>query len=413
MPAPILFACAAVFVAGPIAAEFSASAPFVAAAGANAVLELSPIGTVAATLAPVGLGAPGDLAFAPDGHLYVAATGADVVVELAPGGAVVRQIGAGAGLTDPAGLAFGPDGDLYVTSADQDLVFRFDRAGDLVDSFGDGGLDQPAGIVFGPDGNLFVSAFAADRVLEFTPGGQFVRALGEGSALDGPSGIALSPTGLLVVASAENGRLIAFDQAGVAAQVIGLGSGLSQPVGVAFGPDQLLYVSDRGSGAVRTFSSSGALQGTLASGIDEPTAVAFGPSRLKVQLKGSAVPAGSAKVAIVETAQLTLVPGSRLALLAFAEDTGPEGLAAEFGSAWLVCSGFSAALADISTKRSLQAHGVREVAGSSVVTSLSLALKGSLDAANRLAVTSATGTLLHSGTDLAISLSVKSTKVLK
>ncbi|PYJ94924.1 MAG: hypothetical protein DME23_24645 [Verrucomicrobia bacterium] len=145
-------------------------------------------------------GAPGDLAFGREGHLYIADAKLGIVRYNGKTGEFMDTfVSAGsAGVSGYFGFIFGPDGNLYVRSHDSNAVVRFDgNSGAFLDYFvapGSGGLKSPGGLAFGPDGNLYVSSSDTDRILRYDGHtGAFLDVFATDAAMTNPANLVFTP----------------------------------------------------------------------------------------------------------------------------------------------------------------------------------------------------------------------------
>jgi glucose/arabinose dehydrogenase len=149
-------------------------------AGANALLNVAPNGTISTVTTfaqrDIGGGFPSDavptgLAVGPDGNYYVGQlTGfpftpnAAQIYRVQPNGATSVFAG---GFTQVSSLAFGGDGSLYVLELDANGLLNPGDAGALTriapngdrETFFTEGLVNPTGLAIGPDGAFYVSNF--------------------------------------------------------------------------------------------------------------------------------------------------------------------------------------------------------------------------------------------------------------
>jgi glucose/arabinose dehydrogenase len=156
---------------------------------------------------------PFDLALGPDGSLYVAEAGANAVLAVTPGGET-RVAAVWRDNPVPTGVAFSPSGQLHVSHLSG---APFARGSARVDRVSGGtpevavpGLTMGVDLAFGPDGSLYVLEMSQEfvtspppprrlensgRVLRVTPGGTEVVADG----LNFPTKLAFGPDGALYV----------------------------------------------------------------------------------------------------------------------------------------------------------------------------------------------------------------------
>jgi sugar lactone lactonase YvrE len=193
---------------------------------------------------------PRGVAFRPDGGIEVADTFAHRVSVTDPDGTVTGVFGrisklngfAAPGsdtsnqLLVPSGVAFDTQGGSWVADTFNNRLVRFDNAGNVVASTGDGALSRPRGVAAAPDGTVF----ATDS------GGRLVRVAPDGgmstvrTGLNRPAAVAVTPQGTAIVASA---RIVLDDATGKRiappdAQY------WDAPQGLAVAPDGTLYVAE-------------------------------------------------------------------------------------------------------------------------------------------------------------------------
>ena len=121
------------------------------------------------TLAP-DLGAPHDLAVAPDGTVYVVETHRHRVGRVAPDGTVTRLVN----LRAPTAIELAPDGSVLVAGADRIVRFRPGQPSRKVVA----GLDTVTGLALAPDGMLYAARFDRGDVVRIDRSGRvttFVR----------------------------------------------------------------------------------------------------------------------------------------------------------------------------------------------------------------------------------------------
>jgi len=175
------------------------------------------------------------------------------------------------------GMAFGDSGELYVSDYGSNRIFVFDREGQFVRAFGEGGQGEgqffgPCGLCFTADGNLVVADCDNHRVQIVRGDGTFVRELGGYGRWEGclcrPMEVDVGPDGSIAVLDHDNVRVQVFDGEGRFVRRIGSeGVGPGQfmcPKGVAVGPGGEIIVTDCGRedvqlATVQVFSGEGEL----------------------------------------------------------------------------------------------------------------------------------------------------------
>jgi|SoiMethySBSTD1v2_1073268.scaffolds.fasta_scaffold546792_2 DNA-binding beta-propeller fold protein YncE len=199
-----------------------------------------------------GLDGPTGLQFGEDGRLYVASFNTDSIIRYdgTTGAYVSTFVPAGrGGLNGPdAGMTFGPDGHLYVPSYWNHKVIRFDgTSGALIGDFvtaGAGGLTNPRTLRFRSDGLLYVSSEGSDEILRFDRGGNLVDSF---VSITAPTGFVISPyDGDVYVANITRSTVAEFD--GTTGQKVKTlvkagDGGLDGPVFVSWRVDPDLHTS--------------------------------------------------------------------------------------------------------------------------------------------------------------------------
>ncbi len=241
---------------------------FVLDTGNNRVLELGTDGSVAQTIATQPpLRRP--MALATDGsNLYVADSGAARVVVFAADGHQLRAFPVGGvwGAALPArpiGIAVAGNGDVLVSDAANHRVLRYDAAGQLLWSAGNGrraagdaGFNTPAGLALDAAGNVYAVDILNGRVVKLAPDGAYVGQFGHlgdtAGALARPKDVAVDAAGNVYVSDGLLAAVQVFGPGGEYRGFIGLkdpsdrGSGalFRSPAGLAIS-GSALYVVDR------------------------------------------------------------------------------------------------------------------------------------------------------------------------
>jgi DNA-binding beta-propeller fold protein YncE len=166
----------------------------------------------------------------------------------------------------PHGATVDRDGNLWVTDARGDKgkgnqVFKFSPDGAVLLTLGKAGMsgsgpdlfDQPTDVVVAPNGDIFVTDShrngTNNRVVKFTSDGRYVKEWGrKGSGrgeMSEPHTIAMDSRGRLFVGDRENNRIQIFDQEG---NYLDEWRQFGRPSGIYITPDDTIYVADSESG---------------------------------------------------------------------------------------------------------------------------------------------------------------------
>jgi sugar lactone lactonase YvrE len=211
---------------------------------------------------------------APDGTLYVihrcfanscAGRSEAPILKYDAAGKLLKSWGEGMFIF-PHGATVDRDGNLWVTDARGEngkghQVFKFSPEGKVLMTLGRAGVsgsgpelfDQPTDVIVAPNGDIFVTDSHRNgknnRVVRFTKNGTFVKEWGKkGSGrgeLSEPHTIAMDSRGRLFVGDRENNRIQIFDQDG---GYIAEWRQFGRPSGIAIAKDDTIYVADSESG---------------------------------------------------------------------------------------------------------------------------------------------------------------------
>src|SRR5258705_3110912 len=211
---------------------------------------------------------------APDGTLYVvhrcfanscAGRSEAPILKYDAAGKLLKSWGEGMFIF-PHGATVDRDGNLWVTDARGEngkghQVFKFSPEGKVLMTLGRAGVsgsgpelfDQPTDVLVAPNGDVFVTDSHRNgknnRVVRFTKDGTFVKEWGtKGSGrgqLSEPHTIAMDSRGRLFVGDRENNRIQIFDQDG---GYIAEWRQFGRPSGIAIAKDDTIYVADSESG---------------------------------------------------------------------------------------------------------------------------------------------------------------------
>ena len=161
----------------------------------------------------------------------------------------------------PHGLTIDHEDNLWLTDVGLHQVFKFDRAGNLLMTWGERGVagddsnhfNMPTDVAVAPDGSFYVSdGYRNSRVIKFSSEGEYITSWGsygaEPGQFDVPHSIALDSQGRVYVADRGNARLQIFDSNG---QFIAewKGNSLGRPWAVRISPAGNLFIVDGGDQA--------------------------------------------------------------------------------------------------------------------------------------------------------------------
>jgi len=131
------------------------------------------------------------------GNVWVANAGGNSVVKLSPTGRFIDNFSpAGARFSRPYGLAISAKGDVWITNSADASVTQLDSAGDLIANRSPAGalIDQPYGIEFDAADNVWIANYAGNRVSELLASDHYESGLNfapAGANLNGPVSIGI------------------------------------------------------------------------------------------------------------------------------------------------------------------------------------------------------------------------------
>jgi len=211
---------------------------------------------------------------APDGSIYVihrcfanscAGRTEAPILKYDPAGTLLKTWGEGM-FVFPHGATVDGDGNLWVTDARGEAgkghqVFKFSPDGKVLMTLGKAGVsgagaglfDQPTDVVIAPSGDIFVTDSHRNgknnRVVRFRKDGTFVKEWGKKGTGPGeisePHTIALDSRGRVFVGDRENNRIQIFDQDGT---FLDQWRQFGRPSGISITRDDTIYVTDSESG---------------------------------------------------------------------------------------------------------------------------------------------------------------------
>ena len=203
------------------------------------------------------------------GRIYVADTGRQSVFifdEIKGEFTLWNESSLNVPFLSPIGLVVVND-QLLVTDSEQAKVFRFNMAGELIDSIGDGVLMRPTGIAYDKQGaRIYVADTENNDIKVFDLHGELIEVIGNTGVRAGefnkPTFLAFR-NGRLYVADSFNARIQVIDDLGDNIQSIGqrglyIGN-FSRPKGVATDSDGNIYVAESYYDHVLIFNPQGEL----------------------------------------------------------------------------------------------------------------------------------------------------------
>ena len=183
-------------------------------------------------------------------------------------GEVVNSWGDGL-FPDAHSIDIDHEGFLWITDKDMHMVYKYTTDGQRLMALGKRGIagdsqsrdafNGPADVAIAPNGDFFVAdGQYGSRVVHFSKDGEFIKVIGgtKGSGpgeFDMPHAIALDSQGRLLVADEQptsgKPRIQVFDQDGTFIEQWA-DIGLALPTGLAVGPDGTVYVGDSRGNAI-------------------------------------------------------------------------------------------------------------------------------------------------------------------
>jgi len=176
----------------------------------------------------------------------------------------------GPGLDSPYDLAVDNSGFIYVADTNNNRIQKFNRYGDLLESWGvwgtdNGNLYYPRSIAVDKFGNIYVADTDNHRIQKFSSNGSFLAKWGKQGTGNGdfarPGGITVDNAGNIYVADTDNHRIQKLDSNGnfiTKWGSNGVEDGLFKfPEGVAIDSSGNVYVADSQNGRIQKFNSNG------------------------------------------------------------------------------------------------------------------------------------------------------------
>ncbi len=151
--------------------------------------------------------------------------------------------------------------DLYVGGTCGGPVFKYDSSGNLVSSFGSGGVigvPEVRGVAVDASGNLYVGSFGYARIFKFDSNGTpdpVMPEIGAGDLSNSLGPVAVSPSGDVYIDDFGRGGLVGFHADGSCINSCNTFDSHG-PTGLAFDSSGNLYVSESGTEEVAVYDPS-------------------------------------------------------------------------------------------------------------------------------------------------------------
>ena len=339
------------------------------------------------------------LAFDPDGNLWVALASYNQVIKVSPSLVTNTVLTSSNGLAFPDALSFGPDGTLYIPNRGNHHLVTLKTDGDIASITFSNAAFAPSAVTYGAAGNRYVAGGGSGTgIHEQDPSGREVQILGVGN-LSGccPANVLQGPGDTLYVADC-GGRVQVFDTNGILLNTI-TNAAFSCAYGIAFGPNGNLFVSSWSNHSIVELTPAGVpVRTTTIPRMLTPAYLAFAPHRCAVSLTGSLALSGSSTTKLLQkSAVLSVTPGSRTIMLSLPDSTSnPADYASLFGGIWHLFRGFENFNNPQSTTRLYYGTQVSDLPAVAGLGTVSLTVKGAVDANGWFTIKSVAGKLLRS-----------------
>ena len=152
------------------------------------------------------------------------------------------KLAEGESFFDVGGICIDKEDRVFVLNRSAHPVMVFDRGGNLLMSWGEGGFNRPHGCCISPNGTIYCTDDENHTVTEYTPEGKLLRTLGTKNK-PSDTGYREVPDVFEKIASIKRG-----------------GPPFNRPTGVAVSPSGDIYIADGyGNARVHKFSPDGTL----------------------------------------------------------------------------------------------------------------------------------------------------------
>jgi DNA-binding beta-propeller fold protein YncE len=207
-------------------------------------------------------------------HVFVFHRGEHPIIEFDRAGNLVRSWGDGVYIR-PHAVRVDPEGNLWAVDDLGHIVVKMDAMGRVRMVLGRKGnkgetkdlFDRPTDIAFARNGDFYVSdGYGNSRVVKFSKDGRYLTAWGKKGSASGefnlPHSIAVDKQGRVYVGDRENYRMQIFDENG---KFLKEWKHVGSPWGVFITDDQSLYMCDGHNNRILKLNLEGNILGSLGS----------------------------------------------------------------------------------------------------------------------------------------------------
>ena len=205
-------------------------------------------------------------------HVFVFHRGKHSIIEFDKAGNVVRTWGDGV-FVRPHGLRFDNEGNLWAADDLGHIVVKMDALGRVRMVLGrkntkgetNDTFNRPTDLAFTPSGDFYVAdGYGNSRVVKFNKEGKFIRAWGKKGSGEGefnlPHAVAVDNQGRVYVGDRENHRMQIFDGDG---KFLAQWKHVGSPWGIVITEDQSIYMCDGHNNRILRLNTKGEILGVL------------------------------------------------------------------------------------------------------------------------------------------------------
>ena len=205
-------------------------------------------------------------------HVFVFHRGKHSIIEFDKAGNVVRTWGDGV-FVRPHGLRFDNEGNLWAADDLGHIVVKMDALGRVRMVLGrkntkgetNDTFNRPTDLAFTPSGDFYVAdGYGNSRVVKFDKEGKFIRAWGKKGSGEGefnlPHAVAVDKQGRVYVGDRENHRMQIFDGDG---KFLAQWKHVGSPWGIVITEDQSIYMCDGHNNRILRLNTKGEILGVL------------------------------------------------------------------------------------------------------------------------------------------------------